>query len=228
MSVPAQQYPLPLPHREAMEADNFMVTSSNREAVAWIDRWPEWPAHCLIVHGPSGAGKTHLAHVWQAKSRGKFLGMDDLATSDAGALVISNRLIAVDDAEQIAGDPLRERSLLHLYNILRETKGYLLLTAHTAPAQWGIQLPDLSSRLLASPAAALTGPDDALLSALMIKQFRDRQLDVGADVIDFLLPRLTRTPEATRALVAALDRAALAENRRITVALAKRVLEAGG
>src|SRR5580704_550383 len=111
MSMPAKQYPLPLPHREAMEADDFMITDSNREAVAWIDRWPEWTGHCLIVYGPAGAGKTHLAHVWQTKSRGKFVGMEDLAAGEAGVLVISNRQIAIDDADQIAGDAARERNL---------------------------------------------------------------------------------------------------------------------
>ena len=119
--------------------------------------------------------------------------------------------MSLEDADTVAGDAARERSLLHLYNNLRETKGSLLLTAGAAPAQWNIKLPDLRSRLLASPAVALAAPDDALLSALMIKQFRDRQLEVGAEVIEFLLPRLTRTPEALRDLVAALDRASLAE-----------------
>jgi chromosomal replication initiation ATPase DnaA len=211
-----------------MGSDDFMITDSNREAVGWIDRWPAWPSHCLIVYGPAGAGKTHLAHVWQAKSRGKLMSIDEIAVGDAGALVVSNRQIAIDNADRVSGDADRERNLLHLYNILREAKGYLLLTAIVPPAQWNIELPDLRSRLLASPATALAAPDEALLSALMIKQFGDRQLDVKTDVIEYILPRLVRTPEALRDLVAALDRASLAENRRITVMLARRVLEEGG
>jgi DnaA regulatory inactivator Hda len=219
-----RQYPLPLPYREAMEADNFMVTASNREAVAWIDKWPNWPSHCLIIYGPEGTGKTHLAHVWQTRSRGKFVTASGLS-ADSGTVIMTNRAIAIDGAAAVAGHAAREQGLFHLFNLVRETKGHLLLTAPLPPAQWHVQLADLRSRLLAAPAVALGAPDDELISALMLKQFSDRQLDIGAEVIDFLLPRMTRTPAAIRDLVAALDRASLAESRKITVALAKRVLE---
>jgi DnaA regulatory inactivator Hda len=220
-----RQYPLPLPHHEAMEADNLMITASNREAVAWVDRWPAWQAHSLVIHGPAGAGKTHLAHVWQGRAEATLLTAENLAAHDSAALVKASRAIAIDDADQIAGDRAREENLLHLYNMLHEGRGYLLLTAHEAPAQWGIGLPDLRSRLLAAPAIALAAPDDELILALMIKQFRDRQLNVDAGVIEFLLPRVTRSPATIRDLVIALDRASLAENRRITIALARRILE---
>ena len=220
-----RQYPLPLPHREAMGADDFLVASANREAVAWIDKWPDWPAHCFAIYGPTGAGKTHLAHVFQAKSRAKFVAADTLG-ADSGTF--AEGAVIVDDAEAAGGDPSRERGLLHLYNMLREAKGSLLLTASRAPAQWRVNLPDLRSRLAAAPAVALAPPDDELLSALLVKQFGDRQLSVGTEVLDFILPRITREPGAVRNLVARIDRASLAEGRKITVALAKRVLENAG
>ncbi|MGE3622476.1 MAG: DnaA/Hda family protein [Bdellovibrionales bacterium] len=220
-----RQYPLPLPHREALAADDFFVTNSNREALGWIDKWPDWPAPCLTIYGPAGSGKTHLAHVWQERSRAKFVAPENISRDQVGTLVMTNNIIAIDNAGAVAGNPAREQGLFHLYNIVRETKGWLLLTARLAPAQWRIGLPDLRSRLLAAPAIALGAPDDELLSALMLKQFGDRQLAVGADVIDFLLPRLTRTPEAIRDIVSALDRASLAESRGITVSLARRILE---
>ncbi len=225
MSSPTRQYPLPLPHREAMEADDFMVTASNREAVAWLDKWPDWPAHCLVIHGPAGSGKTHLAHVWQARSHGKSVTLAELTAQDAGTLIMNNRVISLDDAEKISGDAPREEALFHLYNLLREMKGFLLLTAQHAPAQWHIRLADLRSRLLSVPAVALTAPDDDLMAALLIKQFRDRQIDIGMDVVDYLLPRITRTPAVLRSVVTELDRASLAEGRGITVALARRLLE---
>lgn len=220
-----RQYPLPLPHDEAMSADDFMIAASNREAAGWLDKWPEWPSHCLVIHGPSGSGKTHLTRMWLARSRGKQVTPDELTAQDAGSLIVSNRHIAIDDAGKIAGDAAGEEALFHLYNLLREMKGFLLLTAPQAPAHWRIGLADLRSRLAAAPAVAIAAPDDELLSALIIKQFRDRQIDIGTDVIAYILPRITRTPAAIRTLVTSLDRASLAEGRGITVALARRVLE---
>jgi len=220
-----KQYPLPLPHREAMEADDFMVTPSNKDAVAWLDKWPDWPSHCLIIHGPAGSGKTHLANVWQSRSHGKPVTLDALTAEDAGSLITNNRAIVIDDAEKVVGNAAREEALFHLYNLLRETKGFLLLTAPNAPAQWRINLADLRSRLSSVPAVAIAAPDDTLLSALLIKQFRDRQIDISLDVVDYLLPRITRTPASIRTLVTALDRASLAAGRKITVALARKVIE---
>ncbi|HUY68604.1 MAG TPA: DnaA/Hda family protein [Alphaproteobacteria bacterium] len=219
------QYPLPLPHREAMEADDFLVASSNKDAVAWIDRWPDWPAHGMVVYGPAGAGKTHLAHVWRSKSRGKVLAAEDIGEADPGLVVMSNRALVIEDAACIGGRAEREQALLHIYNMLRENGGSMLLTARRPPAHWNIALPDLRSRLLAAPAIALLPPDDDLLIALLVKQFRDRQIDIGAEVVDYLLSRVERSPGAVRQLVVALDRASLATGRKITIALARRVIE---
>jgi DnaA regulatory inactivator Hda len=221
-----RQYPLPLPHREAMEADDFMVTPSNREAIAWIDQWPNWPSHGLIIYGPAGCGKTHLSHVWLSKSHGKSVTLQEILSQNAGTLIMNNRMIAVDNAEKGMGKRETEEALFHLYNLLQETKGFLLLTAKQPPAQWHIQLADLRSRLLSLPAVSLAAIDDDLLSALLIKQFRDRQIDITMDIIDYLLPRVERSPEAIRRLVSDLDRASLAEGRGITVALARRLLGA--
>ena len=219
-----RQYPLPLPHEEAMEADDFMVTNSNREALAWINKWPDWQAHCLVIFGPSGSGKSHLANVFRARSQGNFIKADQLSEMELGSEVKKNKIVLIDNADAVTENPLKEVALFHLYNLLQEEKGFLLLTSVTAPAQWNIKLADLRSRLLSVPAVALGAPDDMLLSVLLIKQFRDRQIDIGLDVIDYLLPRITRTPGAIRSIVTALDRTSLAEGRGITVALARRLM----
>lgn len=220
-----RQYPLPLPHREGMAADDYVVTASNREAAAWITAWPEWPSHCLMILGPSGSGKTHLLNLWLHHSHGKIVTTEELATTDANSLAASGKIIGIDDAEKIAGHSAAEENLFHLYNHLREIKGSLVLAAALPPAQWTIGLPDLRSRLLASPAAVIGVPDDELLGMLLVKQFHDRQIEVGADVVAYLLPRIERTAAALRALVTELDRASLAEGRGVTVTLARRLLE---
>jgi len=221
-----QQYPLPLPHSTAMEADDYIVTASNREAATWVNAWPEWPSHCMIILGPAGSGKTHLVNLWLQKSRGKIVDIEDLATHDAGSLAMSNTIIAIDDIASVAGNDQAEVTLFHLYNLLRETKGYLLLTASRPAAQWNLRLADLRSRILASPVASIAPPDDELLTMLLVKQFHDRQVEISKEVISYLLPRIERTASALRTLVADLDRTSLAEGKPVTVALVRRVLGA--
>jgi len=211
------QLTLGLPHRPALGRDDFLVAGSNADAVAWLDRWPDWPATALALHGPMASGKTHLAQVWRHRSGavealGRF---DPLALAAAGAVVL--------DLDAAPG-PAEERPLLHLYNLLAERRGHLLLVGREPPARWPVQLPDLSSRLSTAPAVALLPPDDELRAAVMVKLFADRQLRVDADVVGYLVQRLDRSFAAIGAAVAALDEAALAERRPITVPLARAVL----
>ncbi len=216
-----RQYPLPLPHREAMDADDFMVTSSNADAAAWINRWPDWPAHCLAVYGPSGSGKTHLAQVWQKYSGAQVITLAELTSENR--LAEGNYIL--DGADTVAGNAGQEEALFHLYNRLRDAKSFLLLTATLAPAQWNLGLADLRSRLSSIPSVAIAAPDEELLSAMLLKQFMDRQIDLGIEVVNYLLPRIERTPEAIRNLVTKLDQVSLAEGRRITTAMARKLLE---
>lgn len=214
-----RQMPLDLGHRPALGREDFLVAPSNREAVAFLDLWPEWPARALVLHGPEACGKTHLAQVWRARSGAMEISRDDLS-SDAPSLLGGARHVVVESA----GAGINERGLLHLYNYATGEGGTLLLTAETPPRGWEVSLPDLRSRLLALPAVAVGAPDEALIEAVMVKQFADRQVRVAPDVVAFLVPRLERSLATVRTVVAALDAAALAERRAITIPLAKHVL----
>jgi DnaA regulatory inactivator Hda len=207
-----------------MGADDFLVAPGNAEAVAWLDRWPAWPAPALMVHGPKGCGKTHLAQVWRARSGAPMVAGHSLAALDLPRLLARAGAVAIDDAADIAGDGAAERALFHLYNMARESGGWLLMTAAEPPRRWPVRLPDLRSRLLAAPAVAVRAPDDSLLAAVLVKLFADRQVRVGRDLVDYLLPRMERSFEAARDLVARLDREALARQRPITLRLAREIL----
>ncbi|WP_342666023.1 HdaA/DnaA family protein [Skermanella stibiiresistens] len=219
------QLPLDLGHRAAMGADDFLVAPSNEAAVSWLDLWPNWPAPALVIFGPAGCGKTHLAQVWRARTQAPRVEPGELEIDTLPQLLARTSTVVIDNADSGTGDARIERALFHLYNLARESGGHLLLTAESAPAHWGIKLPDLRSRLLAAPAVAVGAPDDALLAAILVKLFADRQVRVGADVVGFLVTHMERSFDAARRLVADLDAAALAARRRITVPLARRVLE---
>lgn len=226
MSI-TKQIPLTLPHRAAMGADDFLVTACNRDAAAWIEKWPDWPSFGLLVTGQSGSGKTHLLYLWRDKSGAKLLTIDDLKTHSPQALTADIKYLALDNADAIAGDAPAEEALFHLYNHLKSSQGSLLLTMVQGAGQAGFQLPDLRSRLLALPAVALQAPDDDLLEALIVKQFRDRQITLDAGVVSYLAPRISRDAASIRTLVERLDQASLAASRKITISLVRQILEDG-
>lgn len=205
------------------EAD-FLVVPGNADAVAWLDAWPDWPAPALVLYGPPGCGKSHLAQVWRSRSRAPLLGPEDLDPAAVPRLLGPTRTAVIDRAHEIAGDAAMERALLHLYNLTREGGGHLLLLAHYAPIHWVLRLPDLRSRLVAAPAVGMSAPDDSLLMAVLVKLFADRQIRVGEEVIFWLMTHTERSFDSARRMVAALDRAALAAKKPITIAFCRQVL----
>lgn len=220
MSPPAQ-IPLNLPYRAAMGAADFLVSACNRDAVALVDRWPDWPTPALVIHGEEGCGKTHLTHVWQALSGAVAIDVAALTTENLPDMLGDAAACVVEDADR----GFEEEALFHLYNILVERNGHLLLTARTPVARWGIRLSDLKSRLSAAMSVSVGPPDDELMGGVLIKHFLDRQIRVDPAVVTFLLGRMERSFAAARRIVAALDAAALAEKRGITVPLAREVLK---
>ena len=203
--------------------DDFVVADGNREALAWLDRWPDWPAPALCLNGPPGCGKTHLGRVWAARTSAKLIAgaeLDGMSVADLTDLSQAFPAILIEQAERAP-----ERALFHLYNLMRERRGHLLLISREPPARWHIALPDLASRLRAAPAVAVAPPDDELLGSIILKQLADRQLHAGPGVVQYLVSRMERSADAARRVVAALDRKALAERREIDRRLAADVLD---
>ncbi len=212
--------PLDFAHRASLSGDDFLVAPANRQAVEWLDRWPDWPSAVLVLYGPPGSGKTHLAHVFMARAGARALSPAALRAADAESLAARSAVWVADDADQ----GVDEEALLHLHNSLAGRGGHLLLTAQAPPGRWGLQLPDLASRLKAAQAVEIGPPDDALIEAVLVKLFADRQLRVQAGVVDYLASRMERSLDAARRLVATIDAQALAERRNVTVPLVRRVL----
>jgi chromosomal replication initiation ATPase DnaA len=219
----SRQLVFDLPARDGMTRAEFFVSPANALALAALDGWQVWPGGKMLLLGPSGAGKTHLAQIWVAETGAALVPAADLAGADIPGLAAAGR-VAVEDAAAIAGNPQAEAALFHLHNLLAQTGGTLLLTAEAPPRDWGLRLPDLLSRMQAAPVTRIEAPDDALLSAVLVKLFADRQLAVAPNLIPYLVARMPRSVGAARALVAALDAAALAEGRPVTRSLAAGLL----
>jgi chromosomal replication initiation ATPase DnaA len=213
-----------LPRRTALDRSDFLVSESNATAVGWIDRWPEWPTGALVLHGPPGCGKTHLVHLWSERASAVRVAGETLDENEVARLVGDVRhRIAIDDADRAS-----EPALLHLHNACLERQGNLLIAARRPPGYWSVALKDLGSRLRAALAVGIGPPDDALLGAVLIKHFADRQLSVAPEVITYLIRRMDRSFAAAGEIAARLDAAALREKCAVTTALARKVLAQDG
>jgi chromosomal replication initiation ATPase DnaA len=193
-----EQPALPLGYRPRLGLDDFCVSASNEHAFQWLAAPADWPMPRTLLVGPKASGKTHLAAVFASRQAATI----------------------IDDADDVAdGEPL-----FHAWNAASRDCP-LLLTASRLPRAWAHRLPDLASRLAATPLVRIDDPDDALIGAVLAKRFADRGLRVGSDVIAYLVMRIERSFDAMAATVAALDTLALAERREITVPLARQVLD---
>jgi len=220
----AQQIPFDLSGRPALGKEDFLISPANRAAIGWIDRWPDWPAPMLVLSGPPASGKTHIAAVWQERSKAQHISPEMLLTHGANEIAEMGEYLVLDGLDLWLGDRDAETTLFHLYNIFREEQRSFLVTMRMAPAHVDFAIADLSSRFRAAPVATIQPPDDMLLASVLIKLFSDRQLNVGNDVIKYVLPRMERSFSAARDIVSKADHMALAEKRRISIPLLRRVL----
>lgn len=235
------QLVLELGHRPALGREDYLVAPGNRVAVDWIDRWPDWPQPGLALYGDPGAGKTHLSHVWRGRSEALALEPRALLAAEPPDLLGDAAACVLDDAESLWDPALPERTgagrrsareeverrLLHVYNMIVQRGGHMLFAGRAAPARWPVALPDLRSRLAALPAVALGPPDEALIEAVLVKLFADRQLAVEPAVVRYLVRRMERSFAAARALVAAIDRESLRAGRQVTVPFVAELLSRG-
>lgn len=218
-----RQLAFDLPAREAFRRQDFFASPANAHALAVVDGWRDWPGGKMLLVGPTGSGKTHLAHLWAKDTGAVMVSAANLPGTDLPELAGAGA-VAVEDAEEIAGHPEAEVALFHLHNLVVQ-RGYLLMTARAPARDWGLTLPDLKSRIEAASVARLEPPDDALLSAVLVKLFADRQTAVPPALIPWLVARMERSIDAARALVAAMDARALAEGKPITRATAAGLLD---
>lgn len=205
--------------------EDFFVSPSNKAAVGMIDALSEQLPALLIV-GAKGCGKTHLAHVFQESVFKKFresapmVQGEGLSLSSVGGMLEKSRFAVVEDV----GKNIDEEALFHLMNGVRNKRGVLLMTARENYPAWGIRLPDLLSRLSATPRAEIGMPDDTLMSAVWVKFFAERRLNISPEAVSFLLKNAERSFGFASLVAAAADKKALSEKRGITIPLLKEVL----
>ena len=215
-----KQLTLDWPHEPSSAREDFLPAPENADALKWIDSWPDWPSPVILLVGPSGAGKSHLGVIFARRAGAKTISGERLVEAALPDLASAPALL-IEDADRIGAN---EAALFHLLNFLRETHASALITASRTPGLWGLKTPDLLSRLRLAPVVTIGEPDLDLAHAVLFKLFSDRQLAVEPTVVAYIALRIERSLNAARAIVAALDREALARGKRVTRAMAAEIL----
>jgi chromosomal replication initiation ATPase DnaA len=218
--VHPRQLAFALAHAESLTRDNFLEGPANAAGLGLIEAWPEWPSRTMLLVGPEGSGKSHLAAIWAEAAGARSTTAHALTATNVPAALATGALV-VEDLNPADFD---ERALFHLLNLAREEQAHVLITARVPPAAFEIELRDLRSRLRALPVVSLQEPDDQLFRALVVKFCADRQLAVDESVVSYLATRIERSYAAVRQAVDLLDREGLRLGRPVTRALAAELL----
>jgi chromosomal replication initiation ATPase DnaA len=218
--VQPRQLAFALPHAESLTRDNFLEGPANAAGLALIDSWPEWPNGVMLLVGPEGSGKSHLAAIWAEQAGARSISAHALSTAAVPGALATGALVV----EDLRSSDVDERALFHLMNLAREDEAFVLITAREPPSAFEVELRDLRSRLRAVPAVTLLPPDDQLFRALIVKSCADRQLTIDESVVSFLASRIERSYAAVRQTVGLLDSEALRLGRPVTRALAAELL----
>ena len=220
----SEQMILPFQDRVDHEVESFIVAPSNRHAFDWVGRWPDWPFTALVLVGPAGSGKTHLASLWQKNSKAASVDLATVGIEQMAVLTADGEPILVEDCDRVLDETQAERTLLQLYNLAKASGSRLLLTARRPPSQWRLQLPDLESRLNSAMVVAIDPADDELLRKVVVKLFEDKQVEVKEELIAYLLLRCERTVSSVAQAVETLNLVSKERLRPITVPMAREVL----
>ena len=219
-SVHPRQLALALPHAESLTRDNFLEGPANEAGLALVESWPDWPNRIMLLVGPEGSGKSHLASIWAERSGARSTSAHALTAAAVPGALATGALVV----EDLKPGDFDERAMFHLMNLAREDEAYVLMTARIAPSAFAVELRDLRSRLRAVPAVSLLPPDDSLFRSLIVKFCADRQLSVDEPVVSYLSTRIERSYAAVRRAVELLDTEALRLGRPVTRALAAELL----
>ena len=220
-----RQLTLDLTTPPAFSRADFLPSAANEAALSALDAPRDWPQGRMLLIGPEGAGKSHMAAFWAAENGARKVTAAGLNPENSFHLVAEDGALVVDDADHSGYAAGAEQALFHLWNLCGARNCLMLMTARTAPRDWGLALPDLRSRMDAVAQVKLGPPDEALLAAVLVKLFADRQLTVSAGLIDWLVLRMDRDMGLARRLVSGMDRMALSRKGPVTRKIAADLLD---
>ncbi len=213
------QIPLSFDISSSRGRDDLIETASVKAAVSVLDLWPNWPSHIVILAGPTGSGKSHIAHVWREKAGAQEVEFS--ATTDEIVTLSKQSPILLEDLDRQGID---ETKFFHLLNAVKEAQSSILITSRSWPSSWSIKLPDLSSRIRSATVVEIGEPDEALLTQVIFKLFADRQIEIDKKIVNYLVLRMERSLAVAQKIVERMDHLTLSKKVPISRSIAADVL----
>ena len=221
--IKPSQIPLSFDVTPSKGRDDLIISQSVEGAITIIDQWPNWPSHLVVLAGPTGSGKSHIAHIWQQKSDALEVKLSS-GTDNLVEMVKTTPVLIENIDQLLASSNADETKLFHLLNSAKEAGSFVLMTARSWPASWKVQLPDLASRIKAATIVEISEPDEQLLTKVIFKLFADRQVEIDEKTVNYLVMRMERSLAVARDIVEAMDQLALSKKTAVSRSIAAEVL----
>lgn len=223
--MPPSQITMDFQSPPSNDRTDFVLGACNALAADWIDRWPDWPGRIsgLVLIGPEASGKSHLASIWQTMSSARVMtSLDDRS------------IFTLDECKHIIWDNFEASAnwpddlMFHFLNRLTELQGSLLILSRRPMAEMQFGLDDVASRLNGLSSAVIDTPDDDVLTAVLHKLADDLGLALDPEVTRYIVSRINRSFLTAQQIITALNKVTLAEQRKLTVPLARDVMDEHG
>ena len=216
----SDQFILEFPSHKAYKKEDFYVSPSNQEAYDFITNWPKWIKRIVNIFGPSGSGKSHLSSILKTKTKCLEISANELNEDIIFEFKTKEVLIIENFNEKIP-----EELLFSLWNIALQDNKYFLINSIKPISSFKFKLPDLTSRVKSSLNIGIKLPSDDLISAIIAKNFSDKQIMVEEKHIDYIIKRIDRSYEKISQFILTLDRYSLKKKSPFGLKLIKEVLK---
>ena len=214
------QLVLKFPEQQAYKREDFYVSPSNQEAYDFINSWPKWIKRIVNIFGPKGSGKSHLASILKNKTSCLQINSNRLNEKIFYKFKTNEVLIIENLNEKVS-----EELLFSLWNIALQDNKYFLINSIKPISSYRFKLPDLISRVKSSLIIGINLPNDDLISAIIVKNFSDKQIRVEKKHIDYILKRIDRSYEKISQFILTLDKYSLKKGSPFSFKLIKEVLK---
>ena len=206
-------------HKIEFNEHDYYVSKSNYFAFNLIQNWTKWEKKILNIYGDTFSGKTHLANIFQNKSKALYLTDNDVSEEIFKKIKLTE-CIVIDDFEKIKNENL----LYSLFNLIYQDNKYLLILSNRAISDINYCLDDLNSRAKNCIFAKIENPDDDLIFAIIVKSFSDRQIKLEKKLLEFIIKRIDRSYGKIYEFIYKVDELSLKKKKPINLKTIREIL----